>query len=82
MTVNDEGQELKCRIVKITVNPNGTRSYELQVIATGETMTVEEMTMPPGSGGKDRKFLPRVFQRKDNVESTYAPQPMRRNLPT
>ena len=75
MTVNDEGQELKCRIVKITVNPNGTRSYELQVIATGETMTVEEMMMPPGSGGKDRKLLPRVFQRKDSVESTYAPQP-------
>ncbi len=42
MTVHENGKSLRCRVTKSWRTPEGPMAYELQVIDTGETMTIVE----------------------------------------
>jgi hypothetical protein len=46
------GAQLKCRVLRTWIQPDGNAAYEVQILSTGEKMTIAEandITAPPGT---------------------------------
>jgi len=64
MTVRENGKDLPCRVVISWQQANGAKAFQLQVIATGEMLTLVEdgpSTTYQGKSGKMRALSMRIF---------------------
>ena len=64
LTVHENGKELPCRIVTTWQQPNGAKAYQLQIIASGEMLTLVEdgpATTYQGKSGKMKALSMRIY---------------------
>jgi hypothetical protein len=64
MTVHENGKDIPCRVVKNWEQPDGARAFQLQIIASGEMLTLVEdgpATTYEGKAGKMRALSMRIF---------------------
>jgi len=64
MTVRESGKDVPCRVVTNWQQPNGAKAYQLQVIATGEMLTLVEdgpATTFEGESGKMKALSMSIY---------------------
>ena len=78
MTLHENGKALRCRVVQSWRTSNGTQAYQLQVIETGELVTILEdgpATTVPGSSATRLPMRILHWGQRDRVPPAGAPVP-------
>lgn len=78
MTVHENGKALRCRVVQSWRTSTGSQAHQLQVIETGEMMTIVEDGSPTTVPGSQAQRLPmRIFHwnQRDRAMPAGAPMP-------
>ncbi len=78
MTVHENGKELRCRLVQSWKTSTGAQAHQLQVIETGELMTIVEDGSPTTVPGSQARALPmRIFHwgQRERMSPAGAPLP-------
>src|SRR5215212_7271827 len=81
MTVHENGQSIRCKLVGTWRLPDGSRAYQLQAVETGQMLTVVESTQSDSFDDKSQNGRPKVRPMKifhwngDRTPARGAPVP-------